>query len=180
VTDDDVLESFTSSVDPANEDAWMLSFIELGQIMLLIGDCMFVHGGIRTPALGAVPGEAEVQEDAQGWCEGLNRFKTNQVNAYKAQPGFVPGEKAGEFTRAAAEILDYGVPNGNGGKTVVYENFLCNGNCEPPSYEARARERSERKRSVLWGELDGWGVRDFAQRALPRERAQKKRALGRA
>jgi hypothetical protein len=54
VTDAEVADSFIGSVDPGGEDPWMLRYLELGQVALVLGDILFVHGAVSTDAIGCV------------------------------------------------------------------------------------------------------------------------------
>ncbi|CAJ1444061.1 unnamed protein product, partial [Effrenium voratum] len=55
-SDKDVLESYLSSIDPKGKEPWMLDFMRAGKIGLVIGDMLFVHGGLNHQCLGVVPG----------------------------------------------------------------------------------------------------------------------------
>jgi hypothetical protein len=44
ISDEDVAQSFVESVNPSSSDPWMLEFLKLGQLALIIGDSIFVHG----------------------------------------------------------------------------------------------------------------------------------------
>ncbi|GMI01964.1 hypothetical protein TrST_g6105 [Triparma strigata] len=126
VTDKMVTNSFLESVDPKGKDAWMLEYVKLGQLMLILDNSLFVHGGLKENLLGCVPGsdpEVEADEvDAEAWCTALNEWKNDMVRAYVKNP---KGE-------GHLQLLDYGVPGGNRGKTCVYNNMLNNGNCVAP------------------------------------------------
>ena len=61
MTDQEVLDSFVESVNPAGSDPWMLDYIKLGQFSALINDTLFVHGGVSMETIGAVPGVEQVQ-----------------------------------------------------------------------------------------------------------------------
>ena len=127
ITDDAVTASFLESVDPKGDDAWMLEYVKLGNFMLLFGDSLFLHGGLSTPSLGHVPGAPDVTDDpdevdAEEWCRGLNGWKDDMVRAYCKDPRGINHQP----------LLDYGVPNGNKGRTVVYSGHVVNGNCAAP------------------------------------------------
>ncbi|GMH74691.1 hypothetical protein TL16_g06531 [Triparma laevis f. inornata] len=126
VTDKMVTDSFLNSVNPKGDDPWMLEYVKLGQLMLILDNSLFVHGGLREDLLGCVPGndsELEADEvDAQSWCTSLNEWKNDMAKAYESSP---KGE-------GHLQLLDYGVPGGNRGKTCIYNNMLNNGNCVAP------------------------------------------------
>jgi len=83
-----VLASFRDSVDPAlGQKAWMLRYIELGQLMLVLGDILFIHGAVSADALGYVPGQADRSAGLRSWCTDLNGWAAGQVEAYTSKPG---------------------------------------------------------------------------------------------
>jgi len=135
ITDDDVLKSFADSVDPQGSDPWMLEYVRLGNVMLVFGDAIFCHGGLSAQALGYVPGPSSSaagappappeEVDAGEWCAGLNAWKDACVRGYCEDPK----------SSSHHSLLDYGVPNGSAGKTVVYTNHLKGGNCAAPDVE---------------------------------------------
>jgi len=122
VTEEEVVESFVRSVDAKGGDPWMLELIKHGQLMVVLGDCLFVHGGVCENSLGRVPGEEEMVYDIKEWGQRLNQWKNRELKE------FVGGG-------SCRELLDYGLPNGNGGKTVCYNNFMKNGNPKPPDHD---------------------------------------------
>lgn len=66
ITDEDVLQSFRDSVDPSGDDPWMLDYLRCAQLMLIVGDCLFVHGAISEKCLGKVPGRETVATGSSG------------------------------------------------------------------------------------------------------------------
>ena len=127
VSDEMVTASFLESVNPSGDDAWMLDYVRLGNIMLLLGDSLFCHGGLREEGLGHVPGSPDVtadpdEVDAEAWCMGLNNWKDKMVAGYCKDP------RANDHQA----LMDYGVPGGNKGRTIVYSSHLVNGNCVAP------------------------------------------------
>eukprot|EP00298_Acanthocystis_sp_HF-20_P029455 c8338_g1_i1.p1 GENE.c8338_g1_i1~~c8338_g1_i1.p1 ORF type:complete len:532 (-),score=218.19 c8338_g1_i1:31-1626(-) len=126
VSDEDVLQSFRDSVDPNSSDHWMLDYICAGQLALVLDDCIFIHGGIGTNQLGQVPGVEGTVESVREWVEKLNQFAKDQIEEFKNQPTYTEDRK-----RGGEKLMDYGVPNGAKGKTVVYANWLADGNCKP-------------------------------------------------
>ena len=61
-------------MDPRGVDCWMLELLQLGHLALVLGDALFLHGGLHEEALGKVP-EAEPAEDMQEWARRLNAWK---------------------------------------------------------------------------------------------------------
>lgn len=123
ITDEDVLESFRSSMDLHGKDPWMLEFLRMGNLMMIIGDIVFVHGGIvKKEHLCQVPGSAQAQKcSLERWATQLNSFYTSQIHEFERMPKWV-GSGA-QKRRGGTALMDYGVPNGNGGNTVVYTGF---------------------------------------------------------
>uniref|UniRef100_A0A7S4I846 Calcineurin-like phosphoesterase domain-containing protein n=1 Tax=Odontella aurita TaxID=265563 RepID=A0A7S4I846_9STRA len=130
ISDEDVLQSFRDSVDPSGEDPWMLDYLRRAQLMATIGDCLFVHGAITGKCLGKVPGrDASVSEvlHLDQWCEALNNYALENIAEYERQPRWDKKRR-----RGGESIMNYGVPGGFGGATVVYNSFMTNGNCDKP------------------------------------------------
>lgn len=122
VTDEDVLESFQSSVDIHGKDPWMLEFLRLGCLMVVIGDVVFVHGGICTSEqLCTVPGSPTRRCNLEQWADELNAFYTAQIREFERMPKWVGSGK--NKRRGGTALLDYGVPGGNQGNTVVYSGY---------------------------------------------------------
>ncbi|CAJ1432991.1 unnamed protein product [Effrenium voratum] len=57
-SDEAVVWSYRDSVDPYGSDPWMLDLLRVGQLAVILGDSLFVHGGLYEEAIGAMPGEA--------------------------------------------------------------------------------------------------------------------------
>lgn len=130
ITDDEVLHCFTESVDPAGADPWLLEYIKCGQFALLLSDTLFVHGGISADTLGTVPDSTVVHTDLRSWCVALAEFHYTELIAYEANPThFIPpaAGAGGAGERAGGAVMDYCVPNGNAGKTVVYTQMAHHG-----------------------------------------------------
>ena len=153
VTDEDVLKSLVDSVDPAADDHFMLDFVKLGQIMLVIGDCLFVHGGVTASTLGKIPGGSESSEETPAylgvreWAAGLNAWKSSMVSEYGKNPGW----KEDGVKRTFDPLLDYSVPAGNGNSTVIYNNHLKNGNSAQPDVEVEEYFLEEGVRRLFVG-----------------------------
>jgi len=122
VTDDNVLESFRASVDIHGKDPWMLEFLRVGCLMVVIGDVVFVHGGIVTrEQLYTVPGSPTRACSLEKWADELNAFYKAQIREFERMPKWV-GSGA-QKRRGGTALMDYGVPGGNGGNTVVYQGY---------------------------------------------------------
>eukprot|EP00931_Biecheleriopsis_adriatica_P019820 TRINITY_DN1339_c1_g1_i1.p1 TRINITY_DN1339_c1_g1~~TRINITY_DN1339_c1_g1_i1.p1 ORF type:complete len:869 (-),score=160.50 TRINITY_DN1339_c1_g1_i1:18-2624(-) len=126
ITAQDVLNSFRGSVDPAGEDPWMLELMKVGQLAILLGDTLFVHGGIPDGAL-RVPSDPDVEySNVSEWVQALNLWKYRELQAFISQPAWYL-DAQGVRQRNADSLLLYGTP-GFTGKTVIYHNPLSNGN----------------------------------------------------
>eukprot|EP00405_Crypthecodinium_cohnii_P059272 CAMPEP_0206622498 /NCGR_PEP_ID=MMETSP0325_2-20121206/62839_1 /ASSEMBLY_ACC=CAM_ASM_000347 /TAXON_ID=2866 /ORGANISM="Crypthecodinium cohnii, Strain Seligo" /LENGTH=964 /DNA_ID=CAMNT_0054145829 /DNA_START=109 /DNA_END=3001 /DNA_ORIENTATION=+ len=126
VSDEDVVKSYLSSVDPHSVDPWMLEFLRLGKIALIIDDTLFVHGGIHEESAGYVPGDPKTYNSVPDWVEAINDWKDQQLRDYEAQPLFSAGE-GGKLTRGAHELILYGTGY-YGKRTVIYFNPFVDGN----------------------------------------------------
>ncbi|CAK9018083.1 unnamed protein product [Durusdinium trenchii] len=124
-SDADVLKSYRDSVDSRSKDPWMLEFIRVAKIAHIIGDILFLHGGICTESYGQVPSRDGRCRDVQEWVKELNAWKDRQVQDFCEQPYFY--EKDGKQCRGGDELIIYGTP-GAGKKTVIYHNPFEDGN----------------------------------------------------
>ena len=117
-TDDDVINSFFQSVQSSG---FMLEYLMVAQIAVIVDDVLYVHGAVDDKTIGYVPGIPTHFADAREWVSQLNEWSARQVLNFRydiRENGNRPGEA----------LMDYGLPGGNGGKTVVYNNWLDNGN----------------------------------------------------
>ena len=130
ITDEAVYESFIKSVDPSPdaEDPWMLRYLELGQVALVLGDTLFVHGAVNKAALQFVPGwSAPAPGGLLGWVAALNKWAASEVGQYKATSGVYnpSGVRAGE------QLLAYFLPlppaHPMAGKTCIYNDGFVKG-----------------------------------------------------
>eukprot|EP00931_Biecheleriopsis_adriatica_P114685 TRINITY_DN90600_c0_g1_i1.p1 TRINITY_DN90600_c0_g1~~TRINITY_DN90600_c0_g1_i1.p1 ORF type:complete len:953 (-),score=171.06 TRINITY_DN90600_c0_g1_i1:97-2934(-) len=125
-SDEDVVRSYRDSVDPQNPDPWMLDFLWVGQLAVVLGDALFVHGGLFSEALGFVPGQPAVLESMQAWANSLNSWKDEQLHDFEQHPRWRLEE--GEHRRGGDKLIDYGYPGGADEKSIVYRNPFRNGN----------------------------------------------------
>jgi len=125
-SDEDVVNSYLTSVDPRAADPWMLDFIKLGQIAVIIDDTLFVHGGIQDESAGYVPGDSTLYESVPEWVHAINTWKDRQIVEYESDPMFRVGED-GSLTRGAHQLILYGTPH-YGKRTVIYYNPFVDGN----------------------------------------------------
>jgi len=100
-TDEEVAESFCSIANPqAEELGLILQYLELAEVAVVLGDVMFVHGGIHDFNMGFVPHRRECQnagivgqgiteavgvyiKEPREWCTAINSFATAEVRDYK-------------------------------------------------------------------------------------------------
>ena len=129
-SDEDVLASFVSSVSPTGDENFMFQYLQAAKLMVRIGNTLVVHGGVNNANIGTVPGDSDIRESVDDWARDLNAWKQSQLDDYVKQPTWeeLPDPETGRGVRGGDGLMDYGVPGGNGGKTVVYSNYLNNGN----------------------------------------------------
>ena len=127
VSDEDVVESYRNEVDPAKEgDNFMLKYLQQGKLAYVFGEHLFVHGAVSETNVGTVPGSTERIERVEEWAEALNAWCREEVAAFVSDP--YSGKNGRD--RKGSGLMDYGVPGGNGGATVMYSRNLNNGNGE--------------------------------------------------
>jgi len=147
-TDEDVLASYLDSVNPRSKDPWMLEFIKLGQIAVVLGDTLFVHGGLQDESIGVVPGQKEVETDVRKWVLKLNEWKERELRDYISEPLF---RTAGDhITRGGDQLILYGTPF-YGNRTVIYHNPFEDGNPVQRSGKVQAFLRESRISRLLTG-----------------------------
>ena len=74
----------------------MHELLHLGQLAHVIGDVLYVHGGLIgvfgdgvTDAFGHVPGRSDrITHDARAWVRELNAWQQRMVADWRAQPTF--------------------------------------------------------------------------------------------
>eukprot|EP00928_Gymnodinium_smaydae_P063001 TRINITY_DN4670_c0_g1_i2.p1 TRINITY_DN4670_c0_g1~~TRINITY_DN4670_c0_g1_i2.p1 ORF type:complete len:938 (+),score=184.29 TRINITY_DN4670_c0_g1_i2:108-2816(+) len=125
VSDEDVLSSYLTSVDPNADDCWMLDFLLAGVLAVVVGDALFVHGGLNKDSVGAVPQKADAYDSVHEWVAELNAWKNEEMEMYLKHPQWIPGSNPPR--RGGWRLIEYGTP-GAGTKTVIYHNPFVNGN----------------------------------------------------
>lgn len=79
-------------MDPKSPDPWMLELLRVGQLALVLGDALFLHGGLYEEALGKVPdGEpaeprSRAFEPAEGRFQSDSRLPGPFPGAFKVDP----------------------------------------------------------------------------------------------
>ncbi len=104
----------------------MLDFIREGQLAALIGDCLFIHGGVGPSHLGYVPpaiGQTEgtTYGQLEQWVDQLYAWASQQVEDYLRHPtwyvdasgkvvalsgdGVLPGFLSGKLSNGLCDYL---------------------------------------------------------------------------
>jgi hypothetical protein len=148
VSDEDVVESYRDEVDPAKEGHnFMLKYLQQGRLAYVFGEHLFVHGAVNGANVGTVPGSTKRMERAEEWVEALNAWCRQEVADFVSDP--YSGKNGRD--RKGSGLMDYGVPGGNGGATVVYSHNLRNGNGAHLAPEVRAYLGASGIKSVITG-----------------------------
>ena len=142
--DDSVSKSFLDLVKPGGVHA---KFVAAGQIAHIIGDTLFVHGGINASNQGYVPPYGAKREQyvstLREWVEEINRFAKSESRDYaesldsyvKANPlDYYAKEGGYKHQQPGSRLVHYGMgPNKDGttNTTVIYCNYLVNGKPTP-------------------------------------------------
>lgn len=122
-TDEAVVDSYRDSVDPSHPDCWMLDFLRVGQLAVILGDALFIHGGLYDDCLGRVPEETASTANMREWAARLNAWKDAQLEDFERRPTW------DEYnSRGGEKLIDYGCPGGGQNATIVYHNPFNNGN----------------------------------------------------
>jgi len=128
--DSSVVNSFLSSVLPSGENNFMYEYLRVAQLIFRVGNTLFVHGGINDENFGTVPGDDIIRENVDDWIRDLNQWAAGELDDYVKQPTWEeypgPGNTTGK--RGGQNLIEYGLPGGNNGKTIIYSYHLPNGN----------------------------------------------------
>ena len=101
----------------------MRGYLERAQLGLIIGDTVFVHGGISPDSLGWLPPpHTRPEADAREWINKLNAFAREQIEKLPGGNGVADNDKEwsdgyawsteGGYTgRGADDLLQYGLKN---------------------------------------------------------------------
>eukprot|EP00747_Dinoflagellata_sp_TGD_P149343 gnl/TRDRNA2_/TRDRNA2_177002_c1_seq1.p1 gnl/TRDRNA2_/TRDRNA2_177002_c1~~gnl/TRDRNA2_/TRDRNA2_177002_c1_seq1.p1 ORF type:complete len:537 (+),score=101.95 gnl/TRDRNA2_/TRDRNA2_177002_c1_seq1:94-1611(+) len=128
-TDEEVVESFRSSVDPKGADPWLLELMKVMEIIVVVEDKMFVHGGMSPASIGVVPGKSSVALNVKDWAEQMNAWAAAELKDFDHRPlwYYPPGASdPKQRSRGAAELIKYGTPASE--VSVIYHNPFVNGN----------------------------------------------------
>ncbi len=113
--DDAVVDSFHFDVESGG---CMLAYLEAAQLGAVVGDALFVHGGLSDLSFGRVPGRNDVLATTSTWIDALNEWFAEQVAAFVAAP--MSGEAWQPLIRYQAPVPG---TNDNPG-SVVYRRML--------------------------------------------------------
>jgi len=146
-TDAQVCDSFVRSVE---EGGFMRELLHLGQLGVIIGCNLFLHGGLNCPradasadcgtgALGLVPGRAGRIEDVGEWVEALNGWYREQLDEWVRGPTWRDDDATSELSsRGGHALIEYVVPTP--APTVVLARQLTKGGTPAlPSAELMTR-----------------------------------------
>jgi hypothetical protein len=106
------------------KDNFMLQYLRKGKLAYIFGKTLFLHGAIDPKTMGRVPGAVRYIDKVHQWVRALNDWAASQVEEFEQDPYSGKNTK----TRKGFGLMDYGVPGGHESRTVVYNNFLDNGN----------------------------------------------------
>lgn len=84
--DDDVALSFRDSVDPMAGDPWLLKYLKCTQIVAVVDDCLFVHGGVPLAAKRELPSGEAVDLPIGEWVDKVNIWYRAQLAGFEASP----------------------------------------------------------------------------------------------
>lgn len=126
-SEEDVVSSYCASVQPSHPDNFMLRYMQHAQLGYIFGKTMFVHGGVTAQNVGRVPGQKTPVKDVRQWVEILNAWAKSELEKYIEGYGEAGQAQLPPSQRAGHALMDYCVPGGNEGATVVYTGYMHNG-----------------------------------------------------
>ena len=159
-----VFHSFRELVDPDAAHPWQLWYLRAAHVMILIGDCLFVHGAVRSRGLLLVPadecrdGEMETQPPGvrlpastpiEDWVAEVNAWKARQLRAFEAFPRFrrPQGRRGEERWRGGAPLMMPSLV----GCHVMTDGYLKGGNLAPLDDDVAAYLAANGVRRVFTG-----------------------------
>jgi len=80
ISEEDVLTSFIDELKPAGI---IYKFISLGQLHVIIGDKLFIHGAITPNNFGVIPGKGKCYTDLRVWLQALEEWFAFELQAWK-------------------------------------------------------------------------------------------------
>lgn len=82
VTDEEVVDSFLEDLGPGGP---LREYLSACRLVHRSGNTLFVHGGVHEHSVGRVPDSREPVRDVDAWGEALNRWYTQQLEAFAEQ-----------------------------------------------------------------------------------------------
>ena len=104
ISDAVVLKSFKDMIDPKADNPLYLQHLQLGQMMVQIGDCLFTHGGIHAAGIGYVPRKPTCLNLAD-WVRTLNGWMDEELDNFVANPYFTE-----DGHRSCEDMIEYTAP----------------------------------------------------------------------
>ena len=150
VDDDEVVRSFRDSVE--SEEGFVWQYLAQGQLLVLLGDTLFVHGGVppgaagmlppaempyRTPPEGAECGFRPLPEghSVRDWVEAMNDFYRGGLRDFRAQ---LRWRSDGSRSRGGEALLSLTSTPACFRRSVVVESMLQEGSPLPVDPDTEA------------------------------------------
>jgi hypothetical protein len=139
INDEQVVSSFVDSLKP---QGLLREYLKIGQIGVVLGDTLFVHGGLSSEVVGWVPNIDGKESNARTWIQKLNIFCQHNVRmfcdeidhptSYSNTTGKCWSMEGGYGTAfGGGDLMQYGMgwlPDESRNKTVIYRDWF-----QPPS-----------------------------------------------
>ncbi len=130
ITDDDVVESYRASVRP---DGVVAEYLRAAQVAAVIGDTLFVHGGVTDASMAWLPADdnrdrvqaeppgvdTSASHSVQDWAAAINDWAQRSVQDWLAHPRW----DAARARRGGEAILGCGHLAAMRGRTVMVSTF---------------------------------------------------------
>eukprot|EP00602_Paraphysomonas_sp_CaronLab_P009698 CAMPEP_0185024566 /NCGR_PEP_ID=MMETSP1103-20130426/7681_1 /TAXON_ID=36769 /ORGANISM="Paraphysomonas bandaiensis, Strain Caron Lab Isolate" /LENGTH=499 /DNA_ID=CAMNT_0027557573 /DNA_START=183 /DNA_END=1682 /DNA_ORIENTATION=+ len=176
-SDEAVVQSFWDLLKP---EGLLTEYLKQGTLAVLLGDTLFLHGGLHSNSLGWIPPSRDLPPGDSGhhvdnvatWCEQLEAFRAAemkdfvefsqwlQLSSGQASERRLPftshwsAEGGYNHPTPGSRLLQYGMgwmPDKSVNPTLVYDNFLSDGAPMPPSSEIASKLRRNGVRRVIAG-----------------------------
>eukprot|EP00927_Polykrikos_kofoidii_P003908 TRINITY_DN11567_c0_g1_i1.p1 TRINITY_DN11567_c0_g1~~TRINITY_DN11567_c0_g1_i1.p1 ORF type:complete len:702 (-),score=136.39 TRINITY_DN11567_c0_g1_i1:123-2228(-) len=164
-SDEGVVRSFRELVDPDAAEPWTLQYLRVARVMLVIGDCLFVHGNVSSDSLLRLPAEDCRDGDLTAqppplmlprstplevWVAEMNSWKDRQLRCFESFPYFrtlTNRHGVKERWRGGQPLM---MPSLSG-CLVITEKTLDHGNCVPVDAGVAAYMVQNRIRRIFTG-----------------------------
>ena len=144
VEDVEVAKSFLSEIKKGGS---LRKLLEIGKLGVIIGNTLFVHGGVHKVNYGWLPNSNDVRcKNAAEWISKLNEFKSKQMKGWDVFESDVKDDddhvatwsvRGGYTNRYGEDLLMYGMRMSPGGGKVnpgvVYADYIESDNSGPRS-----------------------------------------------